>query len=85
MTADQDVPEITWPMAGADPGPMIEHAWAAFHAGDWDEAGRRWAVLRAHFPEILIGYSAAVTTLREAGRLDEAAKMAAETIGRFPQ
>jgi tetratricopeptide (TPR) repeat protein len=88
MSADQEAPLITRPQRPAeiqgDPATFIKSAWEAFHSRDWDEAGRRWALLRQKFPDILIGHSAAVTTLREAGRLDDADAMAEQMLQRFP-
>jgi tetratricopeptide (TPR) repeat protein len=88
MSLDEDVASITKPRRAAesarDPAPLIRSAWQAFHSRDWDEADRRWARLRSEFPDSLIGYSAAVTTLREAGRLDAAEVMAEHVLGRFP-
>jgi tetratricopeptide (TPR) repeat protein len=86
MTTDDNVALQVRPAVGqdADPGPLIRSAWEAFHSRQWDEAERRWARLRAEFPDVLIGYSAAVTTLREAGRLDVAEAMAEQVVARFP-
>jgi predicted Zn-dependent protease len=84
---DQMTPDLPLRPAAeksADPAPLINNAWQAFHKRDWDEAERRWARLRAEFPDVLIGYSAAVTTLREAGRLDAAEAMAQQVLARFP-
>ena len=68
----------------SDPTSIIRSAWAAFHGRDWNEASHRRALLRHNFPDILIGYSAAVATLREAGRVDDADAMAEQTLRRFP-
>ncbi len=67
-----------------DPTPLIRNAWEAFHDRNWDEADRRWDLLRRKFPHNVIGYAAAITTLREAGRLDAADALAERTLQRFP-
>lgn len=85
MNADPNLSVVSLPPAGvADPAQLVDAAWAAFHSRDWDRAERTWAALRAAFPNMVIGYSAAVTTLRDAGRLEEAAAMAQAALARFP-
>ena len=63
---------------------LTEEAWKAFHRRDWDAADRLWAELRAHFPDALIGYAAAITNLREAHRLKAAEALAEVMLVRFP-
>jgi tetratricopeptide (TPR) repeat protein len=48
------------------------YARAAERARDFDEAVRRWALVRKKFPGRTAGYVAAVSCLRQSGRLDEA-------------
>jgi tetratricopeptide (TPR) repeat protein len=88
MSSDQAAPSIADPRHATriedDLGPLINNAWQAFHKRDWDEADRRWARVRERFPDALIGYSAAITTQREAGRLDAAEAMAERMLERFP-
>jgi predicted Zn-dependent protease len=67
-----------------DHAPLVSSAWAAFHRRDWDEAGRRWAQVREAFPGLLIGFSAAVTTLREARRPAEADALSTLMLQKFP-
>jgi tetratricopeptide (TPR) repeat protein len=67
-----------------DLGTLVTKAWQAFHARDYVEAIRLWAVVREHFPQMLIGYAAAVTTFREAKQRDAAKAMSEEAVRRFP-
>jgi tetratricopeptide (TPR) repeat protein len=87
MSLDRDVPSIIRPPPETmgDPATLISSAWQAFHNRRWDEAGHCWARVRAEFPDMVIGYSAAVTTLREAARLDAAEALAKQALQRFPE
>ena len=67
-----------------DPSSHINAAWAAFHRRDWDTALVAWARVRERFPHLMIGYAAAMTTLRESGRLEEAAGSIRQWLQEFP-
>jgi len=68
-----------------NPGEIAAEAWAAMARQDTDEALRSWQRFRQHFPERPEGYVRATQILWQAGRLDEAETMAAETGARFPE
>jgi len=63
----------------------LEYARTAHLDGDWDEATERWAALRQHHPPDPVGYVAGAAALSEAGRIDEAEALIAETVNRFPE
>jgi tetratricopeptide (TPR) repeat protein len=63
----------------------VDHAWLAHHAGDWPEADRRWAALRAQFPAAAPGYLAGAVALRQLRRFDEADALYAEALPRWPE
>lgn len=69
----------------ASPEDLLNRAWAAVGAQDWDEAARRWQAMRQHHPERWEGHVWPVHTLWLAGRLDEAEATAAEAAERFPE
>ena len=55
----------------------VEYARLAHNRGDWDEAGKRWAVVREKFPERAEGYAAGAEALANAGRVEESSEIAA--------
>ena len=63
---------------------LAEQAWVAHDRRQWDEAERRWAVLRARFPGDPWGYFGSGRSLLSAGRLDDAEAVLAEAARRFP-
>ena len=62
----------------------VERAWLAHHASDWPEADRRWAGVRAGFPQAFGGYFGGGATLRVLGRFDEADRIYQEALQRWP-
>ncbi len=62
----------------------VEHAWLAHHAGDWPEADRRWATVRARFPHAFGGYFGGGATLRVLRRFDQADQLYREALERWP-
>ena len=63
---------------------FIDSAWLAHRRRDVDEAVRRWDRVREQFPDHPVGYTGAVVTLRDAGRLDAAEALLAQACARFP-
>lgn len=76
QTALQRFPDVVWL--------TFEHGWVAHVRRDWPEAARRWEVVRARAPDVLVGYTAGATALRELGRREEAAAMLQDAAQRFP-
>lgn len=60
------------------------YAMAAERQRNFDEAARRWALLRKKFPGQKIGYTGAVGCLRQLGRLDEADALLQSAMRRMP-
>ncbi len=63
----------------------VEHAWAAHHAADWPEANWRWAEVRSQFPASFDGYFGGGATLRALRLFDEAERLYAQALPRWPQ
>src|ERR1700693_4312859 len=55
-----------------DPAIGSEYAWLAQTAREWHQAVSRWEEMRAHHPDLPVGYSVGGAALREPGRLAEA-------------
>jgi len=62
----------------------FEHGWVAHIRRDWPEAASRWETVRAHAPEVLVGYTAGAVALREQGRMAEAEALLCDAAERFP-
>jgi tetratricopeptide (TPR) repeat protein len=62
----------------------FEHGWVAHIRRDWPEASRRWEIVRAHAPEVLVGYTEGAAALRELGRMTEAEALLRDAAERFP-
>jgi predicted Zn-dependent protease len=69
----------------ADPGLLIELAWAAHHRKDWVVAAERWETVRARFPQFAVAWSAGATALRHAGLPDEADRIVRDGIARHAE
>jgi len=63
---------------------FVEYGEIAVSRGHWEEAFRRWEVVRSRFPEDPAGYVCGGVALRELKRFDEADLLLAEAIFRFP-
>jgi tetratricopeptide (TPR) repeat protein len=63
---------------------LLEHAGLAQHRRDWEEAARRWALVRQRAPDHLPGHIASAVALREAGQTDAAEAVLADAVARFP-
>ncbi len=63
--------------------PLIEFAWVAHRARNWDEALARWERVRLKFVHP-VGYTNASSTLVSAGRLEDADALLSQAIERFP-
>jgi predicted Zn-dependent protease len=59
-------------------------AWVAHGRTDWPEAARRWAAVRERDPLQIAAYIHGAAALRQAGRLDDAARLLDEARRRFP-
>lgn len=64
-------------------GLMINRAWLAHERRDLAAAVDRWAEMREAFPDHPAGYAGGAGSLRDAGRFEEAEKLAASAIERF--
>jgi tetratricopeptide (TPR) repeat protein len=60
------------------------YARSAEHRRDFEEAVRRWAMVRKKFAQSRLGYVSAVGDLRELGRLDEAEGLLRRTMRLLP-
>jgi len=67
-----------------DPRIWIDYAQLALYRENWTAAIQRWQEVRNHFPDEVHGYCFGIHSLREAGRLHEAEKLALEAMPRFP-
>lgn len=65
-------------------GFYLGRAWLAHERRNFDAAVERWDELRQAFPDHPAGYHGAAVSLREAGRLDEAERIAAAGYDRHP-
>lgn len=63
-----------------DAGLAIEYARAAHARADWEEAIRRWAIVRERFPNRHEGYDGGAAALRGIGRVDEAEQIATSRL-----
>jgi tetratricopeptide (TPR) repeat protein len=61
-----------------------DYAWSGEEQHDTSEAIRRWAIVRARFPEAEGGHVRSGVLLLNSGRWDEADTVLAETVRRFP-
>src|SRR5438067_4514030 len=66
-----------------EPRPQIELAAISHFRRDWTEAAQRWEIVRGEFPDEPLAYTLAAAALREAGRLDEAERLATTAHERF--
>ncbi len=64
--------------------PPKSHAFIAHRRQDWPEACARWELMRARFPNDLVGYTFGATALAECQRPDEAEALLLEAVTRFP-
>ena len=62
----------------------VEHAWLAYHSGDWPEAFARWEAVRAYFPSYAPAHIHAGNALRDAGLLEQALAHLAHGALLFP-
>jgi tetratricopeptide (TPR) repeat protein len=60
------------------------YGWVANARRDWDEAVRRWELVRARYPESPSGYAGGGAALRELGRFDEAEIVLLAGMERLP-
>jgi tetratricopeptide (TPR) repeat protein len=67
------------------PDLLVQHAWIASARQDWDEAVRRWAVVRERVPTRMEGYQHGARALWQAGRTEEAETVAAAGLDREPK
>lgn len=70
-----------WP---EDPWMLHHHANVATQRKEWNEALRRWELLRQRFPNHSSGYSGGGVALISAERLDEAEILLLDAVKRFP-
>jgi tetratricopeptide (TPR) repeat protein len=68
----------------ADPKPALDYAWIAHNRRDWTEAVRRWAELRANFPDRLEGYRNGAQSLGKLDQTAEAEALLRDAAERFP-
>jgi Flp pilus assembly protein TadD len=68
-----------------DPELSVQLAWIANARQRWDLAAERWAAVRSRLPERPEGYVWGASALSQCGRTDEADKVAAEGMARFPE
>ena len=64
---------------------LVQHAWIASAQQDWNEAARRWAVVRERVPARIEGYQHGARALWQAGRTEEAETVAAAGLEREPK
>lgn len=62
----------------------VAYAWVAHARGDWQEASRRWAMVRADFPACFDGYFGGGASLKAASRYDDADEVYRSALARFP-
>ena len=62
----------------------VAYAWVAHARGDWQEASRRWAGVRADFPACFDAYFGGGASLKAALRYDEADEVYRSALARFP-
>jgi tetratricopeptide (TPR) repeat protein len=67
-----------------DPELFIQLGWIANSQQRWDIAAQRWADVRSRSPERREGYIWGARALSQSGRVDDADKVAAEGLARFP-
>lgn len=63
---------------------LAEFCWEAHREAQWQDAGIRWSLYRARFPDLILGYSIGCVALREARQFATADFIAAEGLRRFP-
>src|SRR5262249_50874939 len=66
------------------PDLSVQHAWIASGRQDWDEAARRWRLVRKRAPTRIEGYQHGARALWQAGRTEEAEIVAAAGLERDP-
>ena len=69
---------------GDDIALMRCFAECAAHRADWDLAEQRWRQVTTRFPEKAPGWLGLAETLRDSGRLEEAARLLEDLAQRFP-
>ncbi len=63
---------------------QLQQAFAAHHAGRYDEAATLWDAVRARWPDTPIAWCGSAANRRELGRLHEARAIIADARRRFP-
>lgn len=63
---------------------FIEYAEVAMRQSNWEEASRRWNMVRSKFPQKPLGYIRGSVALREYGKLLEAEKLIKQALEHFP-
>ena len=63
-----------------DPDLLVEYARSAHGRGQWDEAIRRWAMMRDLYPERAEGYDGGAAALRAVGREEDASLILAGKV-----
>jgi tetratricopeptide (TPR) repeat protein len=66
------------------PDLLVQYAWIATKQERWEDAIRRWAVVRAGQPDLLESYVYGARALWHFGRPDRAEALIAEALRRFP-
>jgi len=66
------------------PDLLIQQAWIAAARQHWDDAARRWALVRTRTPARIEGYLWGVRALWQSRRADEAEALVSEGLTRFP-
>jgi len=64
--------------------PSILYSYCAQDRGEWDEAARRWAIVRSQFPEVRDAWRNNATVLREAGSREALDELLAAAVQHFP-
>lgn len=62
----------------------VAYAWVAHARGDWQEASRRWTMVRGDFPACFDGYFGGGASLKAALRYDDADEVYRLALARFP-
>jgi Flp pilus assembly protein TadD len=60
------------------------YGWTAHARRDWEEAVRRWELVRVRYPDSPSGYAGGGAALRELGRFDEAEAVLRAGLERLP-
>ncbi len=67
------------------PDVFVQHAWIASARQDWDEAARRWSLVRDRAPKRIEGYQCGARALWQSGRTEEAETVVATGLKREPK